>query len=53
MLTSEDIRKLMEVLAAKDDVQDLKQDVHGLRVSIQVLTVSVDRLAGTGKEVKL
>ena len=45
MLTSEDIIKLMEVLATKDDVREIRQDVSVLRESIQELTVSVDRLA--------
>ena len=45
MLTSEDIQKLMEVLATKEDVQELRQDVEGLRDSVQELTTAVDRLA--------
>lgn len=45
MLTSEDIQKLMEVLATKEDVRELRQDMEGLRESVQDLTTAVDRLA--------
>ncbi len=45
MLTSEDIQKLMEVLATKEDVRELKQDLEGLRESVQELAVAIDRLA--------
>jgi len=45
MLTNDDIKKLLEVLATKEDIRDLKEDVSALRESIQALTVSVDRLA--------
>ena len=44
MLTNEDITKLMEVLATKDDVREIRQDADGLRESIQELTVAVDGL---------
>lgn len=57
MLTEEDIKKLKEVLAAKEDLTkiltleefdqfkvEIKQDVSGLRESVQALTVSVDKL---------
>lgn len=57
MLTNEDIKKLKEVLATKEDLAkiltleefdqfkgEIKQDLDGLRESIQALTVSVDKL---------
>lgn len=44
MLTNEDIVKLSEVLATKEDIKDIKIDVNGLREQIQALTVSVDGL---------
>ena len=34
MLTQEDIQKLVEVLATKDDVREIKQDLDGLRESV-------------------
>ncbi len=58
MLEDKDIQKLREVLATKEDLAkivtleefgqfrgEIKQDLDGLRESIQALTVSVDRLA--------
>jgi uncharacterized coiled-coil DUF342 family protein len=45
MLTNEDVKKLLEVLATKEDIKELKEDMSGLRESVQALTVSVDRLA--------
>ena len=57
MLTNEDVKTLKEVLATKEDLAkivtleefdqfkiDIKQDLDGLRESIQALTVSVDKL---------
>ena len=44
MLTNEDIQKLTSVLATKDDIKELKQDIDGLRENIQILVVSVDGL---------
>lgn len=44
MLTNEDIKKIIEVVATKEDIKDLKQDIDSLRESVQALTVSVDRL---------
>lgn len=57
MLTNEDIEKLKEALATKEDLVkivtleefdqfrgEIKQDMDGLRESIQTLTVSVDKL---------
>ena len=57
MLTNEDIQKLKEVLATKEDLAkivtleefdqfkgEMKQDLDNLRESIQALTVSVDKL---------
>jgi len=42
MLTSEDIQKLIEALATKEDLNDVRQDVNGLRESIQSLIISVE-----------
>jgi uncharacterized coiled-coil DUF342 family protein len=44
MLDNTDIQKLMEVLATKDDVRELKQDFDSLREMVQSLVVSVDKL---------
>lgn len=58
MLTDEDIQKLKEVLATKEDMSklitldefdqfrgEMKQNMNALRESIQGLSVSVDKLA--------
>ena len=45
MLTEEDVKKLLSVLATKEDIIELKQDMAGLREAVQALTVSVDKLA--------
>ena len=45
MLTNEDIQKIIEVVATKEDVNDLKQDIAALRESVQALTISIDKLA--------
>jgi hypothetical protein len=44
MLDQEDIKKLVEVLATKEDVKEIRDDVDGLRESIQFLTTSIDSL---------
>jgi len=44
MLTTEDIQKLSEVLATKEDIKDLKSDMNALRELVQALTLSVDKL---------
>ncbi len=44
MLTSEDIKKIVEVVATKEDIKDLEQDIDGLRESVQALVLSVDKL---------
>lgn len=44
MLTQEDIQKIVEVVATKDDIKDLKQDVDSLKESVQSLIISVDKL---------
>jgi len=53
MLTSEDIQKLMQVLATKQDVQDLRDDVASLRESVQGLTTAVDGLVGAIENLRL
>jgi len=58
MLDDKDIQKLKEALATKEDLAkivtleefdqfrgEIKQDLDGLRESIQALTVSIDKLA--------
>ena len=52
MLTDEDIKKLIEIVATKDDIKDLKQDIDGLRESVQALTVAVDRLVKSMSDLK-
>ena len=57
MLTDEDVKRLKEVLATKEDLSkivtleefgqfkvEIKQDFDALRESVQALTVSVDKL---------
>lgn len=44
MLTDEDIRKIIEVVATKEDVRGMKEDINGLRESVQALILSVDKL---------
>lgn len=43
-LTNEDITKLLSVLATKEDIGELKQELSGLREAVQALTISVDKL---------
>lgn len=45
MLTSEDIQKLMAVLATKEDVREVREDLEGLRETVHELTIAIDRLA--------
>ena len=40
MLDSKDIKKLATILATKDDIDDLKKDISGLRESVQALIKS-------------
>jgi len=50
MLEDKDIQKLIEVfatreeVATKEDLGEVKQDLDGLRESIQALTLAVDKL---------
>lgn len=65
MLTNEDIKKLKEELATKEDLakivtleefdrfrDEIKQDLDALRESIQALTVSVDKLVKAVSDLK-
>lgn len=65
MLTNEDIQKLKEVLATKEDLAkivtieefdqfkvEIKQDLDGLREMVQVLVVSVDKLVKAVSDLK-
>lgn len=47
MLTNEDIQKLSEIVATKDDVEELKEKTNSLEESIQTLIISVDKLTKT------
>ncbi len=44
MLDDNDIVKLMEVLATKEDIKELKEGFDGLQEMVQALVVSVDKL---------
>jgi uncharacterized coiled-coil DUF342 family protein len=44
MLIDEDIKKIIEVVATKEDIRELKEDISGLRESVQALTISIDKL---------
>lgn len=44
MLTSEDVQKLLDVLATKEDINEIKKDILDLREVVQGLTLSVDKL---------
>ncbi len=46
MLSKTDIKTLTSLLATKSDVSDLREDVDGLKRTLQELTVSVDKLVG-------
>lgn len=46
MLTDEDIKKLLGVIATKDDIKELREDMSGLKESVQELTISIDKLVG-------
>jgi len=52
MLTNEDIQKIIEIVATKEDIQDLKQDVNALREIVQSLAVSVDKLVKSIDDLK-
>ena len=45
MLTSEDIQKLLEVLATKQDGEDIKKEVSDLKETTHALVDSIDKLA--------
>ena len=44
MLTDEDIVKITSIVATKEDIENIKKDMIGLRESVQALTISVDKL---------
>ena len=46
MLESQDIQKLMEVLATKEDIRDLKEDVVELKGITNKLVTAADGLVG-------
>ncbi|MBI2644256.1 MAG: hypothetical protein HYW95_01950 [Candidatus Wildermuthbacteria bacterium] len=45
MLTSEDIQKLLEVLATKEDVAEIKTELLDLKETVHELIIAIDRLA--------
>ncbi|MCX6752836.1 MAG: hypothetical protein NTW62_00610 [Candidatus Nomurabacteria bacterium] len=45
MLTDQDIDKLTSVLASKNDIQEIKVDLEGLKELVQGLIVSSDSLS--------
>ena len=45
MLTSEDIQKLLEVLATKEDVKEVKAELVDLKETVRELVTAIDRLA--------
>lgn len=53
MLTNEDIKKIISVVATKEDVDEIKKDVSGLRESVQALIVSVDGLTKSIDDLKI
>lgn len=52
MISDENIQKLIRVLASKEDIKDLKQDINGLREIVQSLTISVDKLVKAVTDLK-
>ncbi len=53
MLTDQDINKLTSILATKSDILELKQDVAGLRESLQGMIVATDNLAKVISDLRL
>ena len=45
MLTNKDIQKIIEVVATKEDVDEIKENLTSLTGSVRSLTNSVDKLA--------
>ena len=45
MLTSEDIQKLLEVLATREDVREIKTELTDLKETVHELVTAIDRLA--------
>ena len=52
MSTEDEIRKLAEVAAKKEDVEYLRREISSLRDSIQVLTSQVERLTRTVEDLR-
>ncbi|UZE93227.1 MAG: hypothetical protein ACKKMV_01865 [Candidatus Nealsonbacteria bacterium] len=52
MLSEEDIKKLLEVVATKEDIKDIKRGIDGLREIVQSLVVSVDKLVKAVDDLK-
>jgi len=44
MLDDKDVQKLVSILATKEDVKEMKQDITDLRELVQGLIVSTDNL---------
>lgn len=52
MLTDADIKKLLGVIATKDDIKELREDMSGLKESVQGLTIAIDKLVGGLEDLK-
>lgn len=52
MLTGQDIKRIIEVVATKEDVKEIKEEVSGLRENVQALTVAVDGLVKAVKDLR-
>lgn len=53
MLTTQDIQKLTSLLATKDDVREIREDVSGLRESLQGMIVATDNLTKTITDLRM
>lgn len=53
MLTTQDIQKLTSLLATKDDVREIREDVGGLRESLQGMIVATDNLTKTITDLRM
>jgi len=53
MLTDQDINKLTSVLASKKDVEEIKDDLAGLKELVQGLIVASDSIVKSIKDLSL
>lgn len=56
MLTEQDIGKLISrmqgIFATRDDIRELMGDIDGLRETVQMLSVSIDKLVKSVEDLK-